>query len=98
MSFLEVVQLVGYGFGGLMTLWMCSLLVQRSSLRPVERVMLALGISISVWHLANLFTAVCRIVGVTFDRLSVTLRFADTIAIIAVTFAYSFLLHVHLHL
>jgi len=39
-----------------------------------------------------------RLFGFKFDTWTDLLRLADTIAVVSITFAYSFLLHVHLHL
>jgi signal transduction histidine kinase len=98
MSFLEVVQLIGYSTGAFMTLWMCWLLVRRRRLVPVERALIALGVSIGIWHASNLFLVVHDVLGLDRPRWTTALRLADSVAVIAITFSYSFLLHVHLHL
>jgi hypothetical protein len=98
MSLLEVLQLVGYGTGASMTLWMSALLVRRKHLRGVEKALIALGITIGIWHACNFLTSLHRFLGLATARWDFALRTTDSLAVISITLAYSILLHVHLHL
>ncbi len=99
MSLLEILQLVGYATGAALTLWMGALLLKwRRGLGEVERVLLALAVSIGLWHSCNLILTLHALLGLEKTRWTNTLRLADTVAVISITFAYSLLLHVHLYL
>ncbi len=99
MSPLDILQLVGYSIGALLPLWMAIQLVShRDRLTPLERVLFALALTMGGWHTSNLFITLHRLFGFKFDKWTELLRLADTVAVISITFAYSFLLHVHLHL
>jgi signal transduction histidine kinase len=99
MSPLEVLQLVGYSIGAVLPLWMGTQLVsRRRSLSAMERVLFALALSMFGWHSSNLIITLHGLLGFGFDNWTTLLRLADTIAVISITFAYSFLLHVHIHL
>jgi hypothetical protein len=99
MSLLEVLQLVGYSAGAILTLWMSVLLIrQRRGLEPVERVLLALAVCIGLWHSCNLFVTLHRLLVLDVGRWSFALRLADSLAVASITLSYSLLLHVHLHL
>jgi signal transduction histidine kinase len=99
MSLLEIIQLIGYGTGAALPLWLSVLLVrQRRTLAAQERVLLALAISIGLWHTSNLLLVLRGLLGLDVARWVLLLRLADTIGVAAITLAYSFLLHVHLHL
>jgi signal transduction histidine kinase len=100
MSPLEVLQLVGYSIGAILPLWMgIQLVSRRRSLSAIERVLLALALSMCGWHSSNLIITLHGLFGFGFSNWIITvLRIADTIAVISITFCYSFLLHVHIHL
>src|SRR5215468_458643 len=99
MSPLEVLQLVGYSIGASLPLWLAGLLLSRGRrLSPMERVLLALAISIGGWHTSNLTITLHGLFGLDYNVWTTGLRVADTVAVICITFAYSFLLHVHIHL
>src|ERR687893_3262820 len=99
MSLLEVLQLVGYSAGAVLTLWMSVLLIrQRRGLEPVERVLLALAVCIGLWHSCNLFITLNRLLVLDVGRWLVALRLVDTLAVASITVSYSLLLHVHLHM
>jgi signal transduction histidine kinase len=99
MSLLEVLQLVGYSAGAVLTLWMSVLLIrQRRNLERVERVLLALAVCIGLWHSCNLFVTLHRLLVLDVGRWSVALRLVDSLAVTSITVSYSLLLHVHLHL
>lgn len=74
------------------------LLTRRRKLTPLERVLFFLAASMAGWHGSNLIITLHGLFGLGFDSWTTLLRFADTVAVISITFAYSFLLHVHLHL
>jgi signal transduction histidine kinase len=99
MSPLDILQLVGYSIGALLPLWMAIQLVShRDRLTALERVLFALALTMGGWHTSNLFITLHRLFGLKFDRWTDLLRLADSVAVVSITFAYSFLLHVHLHL
>src|ERR1700674_3553741 len=99
MSPLEVLQLVGYSIGAVLPLWMgIQLISRRRSLSPIERVLFALALSMCGGHSSNLIITLHGLFGLGFNHWTSLLRFADTIAVISITFAYSFLLHVHIYL
>src|SRR2546423_12236872 len=99
MSPLEVLQLVGYSIGAVLPLWMgTQLLSRRRRLSPVERGLFALALSICGWHSSNLIITLHGLFGLSFNSWTTLLRFADTVAVVSITFAYSFLLHVHIYL
>ena len=99
MSPLEILQLVGYSIGALLPLWMAVQLVShRARLTSLERMLFALALTMGGWHTSNLVITLHGLFGLGFDTWTTLLRVADTVAVISITFAYSFLLHVHLHL
>lgn len=99
MSPLGLLQLLGYSIGAVLPLWMGAQLVsRRHNLTALERVLFALALSMGGWHASNLFITVHELFGLGPDRWTMLLRLADSIAVISITFAYSFLLHVHLYL
>jgi signal transduction histidine kinase len=99
MSPLEVLQLVGYAIGAFLPLWMgIQLVSRRRSLSPVERVLLALALSMCGWHASNLLITLHGLFGFAVEGWVTVLRIADTVAVISITLCYSFLLHVHLYL
>jgi signal transduction histidine kinase len=100
MSPLEVLQLVGYAIGASLPLWMgIQLITRRRRLSPIERVLVALALSMCGWHSSNLVVTLHGLFGLGYTAGIVTfLRIADTIAVISITFCYSFLLHAHIHL
>jgi signal transduction histidine kinase len=99
MSLLEVLQLVGYGMGAALSLWMGALLLKwRRGLGGLERVLVALAVSIGLWHTSNLVLSLHALLGLDRAQWPTALRVADTVALISLIFAYSFLLHAHLYL
>lgn len=99
MTPLEVLQLVGYSIGAVLPLWMAALLLShRRKLTPLERVLFVLALSIGGWHTSNLVITLHHLFGLSYQQWNTVLRLADTVAVICITFAYSFLLHVHAHL
>src|SRR4030095_8480162 len=99
MSPLDILQLVGYSIGAVLPLWMAVQLVShRDRLTSLERVLFALALTMGGWHTSNLFITLHRLFGFKNDTWTDLLRLADTVAVVSITFAYSFLLHVHLHL
>ncbi len=99
MSPLEVLQIVGYSIGAVLPLWMgIQLLSRRRKLSPIERVLFVLALSMCGWHSSNLLITLHGLFELGPNRGTTLLRAADTVAVISITFLYSFLLHVHLHL
>ncbi len=99
MSLLEIIQLIGYSMGAALPLWLSGLLArQRRTLAPQERVLMALAVTMGLWNTSNLLLVLRALLGLDATRWVGLLRFAETVAVISITLAYSFLLHVHLHL
>jgi signal transduction histidine kinase len=99
MSPLEVLQLVGYSIGAVLPLWLAALLLShRRKLAPLERVLFVLALSICGWHTSNLVITLHELFGLSNDQWITVLRLGDTVSVVCITFAYSFLLHVHTHL
>src|SRR5918911_475836 len=98
MSLLEVLQLIGYSTAAALHLWIGALLVRRRRvLGRLERVLMALALTLGVWHTSNLLVALHAMLGLS-DRWTAWLRLADTLAVVSITLTYSMLLHVHIHL
>jgi signal transduction histidine kinase len=99
MSPLEVLQLVGYSIGAVLPLWMGFQLVsRRRRLSPIERVLVALALSMCGWHSSNLIITLHGLFGLNVNNWVTVLRVVDTVAVVCITFCYSFLLHVHIYL
>src|SRR6266576_3499006 len=99
MSPLDILQLVGYSIAALLPLWMAVQLVShRARLTSLERMLFALALTMGGWHTSNLVITLHRLFRLGLDNWTTVLRIADTVAVISITFAYSFLLHVHLYL
>lgn len=99
MSPLEVLQLVGYSIGAVLPLWMgVQLVSRRRRLSPIERVLVALALSMCGWHSSNLVITLHGLFGLSVNNWVTVLRIADTVAVVCITFCYSFLLHVHIYL
>src|ERR1041384_7664154 len=96
---LEILQVIGYSVGALLPLWMAvQLVLHRSKLSPLERLLAALALTMGGWHTSNLVITLHGLFDLGPDTWTTRLRVADTIAVVSITFAYSFLLHVNLHL
>lgn len=96
---LEILQVIGYSVGALLPLWMAvQLVLHRSKLSPLERLLAALALTMGGWHTSNLVITLHGLFDLGPDTWTTLLRAADTIAVTSITFAYSLLLHVHLHL
>jgi signal transduction histidine kinase len=96
---LQILQIVGYSIGALLPTWMAIQLVShRARLTSLERMLALLALTMGGWHTSNLVITLHGLFGFGFDRWTTLLRIADTVAVVSITFAYSFLLHVHLHL
>ena len=96
---LEILQVIGYSIGALLPLWMLfQLVTHRSKLTSIERILAALALTMGGWHTSNLVVTLHGLFDLGFDTWTTLLRIADTVAVVSITFAYSFLLHVHLHL
>jgi len=96
---LEILQVIGYGVGALLPLWMAvQLVLHRNKLSTLERLLAALALTMGGWHTSNLAITLHGLFDLGPDTWTGLLRVADTVAVVSITFAYSFLLHVHLHL
>jgi signal transduction histidine kinase len=96
---LEILQVIGYSIGALLPLWMLFQLVKhRSKLTNIERLLALLALTMGGWHTSNLVITLHGLFDLGPDTWTTLLRVADTVAVLSITFAYSFLLHVHLHL
>jgi signal transduction histidine kinase len=98
-SLLEALQLIGYSLGAVLPLWMGYLLYrQRLGVVPIQRLLLGLGLCMVGWHAGNLVVTLRSLLGVNATSWSIPLKLANTIAVISISFCYSLLLHVHIHL
>src|SRR5689334_3658054 len=96
---LEILQVVGYSIGAVLPLWMLfQLVTHRSKLSNIERLLALLALTMGGWHTSNLVITLHGLFDLGPDTWTTMLRIADTVAVVSITFAYSFLLHVHLHL
>ena len=96
---LEILQVIGYSIGALLPLWMLfQLVTHRSKLTNIERLLALLALTMGGWHTSNLVITLHGLFDLGPDTWTMLLRVADTVAVVSITFAYSFLLHVHLHL
>jgi len=96
---LQILQIVGYSIGALLPTWMAiQLVTHRTKLSSLERMLALLALTMGGWHTSNLLITLHGLFGFGFNRWTTLLRIADTVAVVSITFAYSFLLHVHLHL
>jgi signal transduction histidine kinase len=96
---LEILQVIGYSIGAVLPLWMLfQLVTHRSKLTNIERLLALLALTMGGWHTSNLVVTLHGLFDLGPDTWTTLLRFADTVAVVSITFAYSFLLHVHLHL
>lgn len=96
---LEILQIVGYSIGAVLPLWMLfQLVTHRSKLSNIERLLALLALTMGGWHTSNLVITLHGLFDLGPDTWTTLLRVADTVAVVSITFAYSFLLHVHLHL
>jgi signal transduction histidine kinase len=99
MTLLETLQLIGYSLGAVLPLWMGYLLLkQRLGLVPIQRLLLSLGLCMVGWHGGNLVVTLRSLLTLDSMRWATALRLANTVAVISITFCYSLLLHVHIHL
>src|SRR5829696_1301125 len=95
----EILQVIGYSIGAVLPLWMLfQLITHRSKLTSIERILALLALTMGGWHTSNLVITLYGLFDLGADTWTTLLRVADTIAVVSITFAYSFLLHVHLHL
>ncbi|HEY6803682.1 MAG TPA: ATP-binding protein [Pyrinomonadaceae bacterium] len=96
---LQILQLVGYSVGALLPLWMAvQLVTHRRKLSSLERMLALLALTMGGWHTSNLLITLHGLFDLGYDHWTTLLRIADSISVVSITFAYSFLLHVHLHL
>ena len=96
---LEILQVIGYSVGALLPLWMAvQLVLTRRKLTTLERLLAALALTMGGWHTSNLVITLHGLFDLGPDTWITLLRVADTVAVVSITFAYSLLLHVHLHL
>src|SRR6185436_8419152 len=96
---LEILQVIGYSVGALLPLWMAvQLVLHRSKLSALESLLAALALTMGGWHTSNLVITLHGLFDLGPDTWTTLLRLADTVAVVSITFAYSFLLHVHLYL
>src|SRR6185503_7140655 len=96
---LEILQVIGYSIGALLPLWMFfQLVTHRTKLTSIERILALLALTMGGWHTSNLVITLHGLFDLGDDTWTTLLRVADTVAVVSITFAYSFLLHVHLHL
>jgi len=89
----EILQLVGFATGAALHLYLCWMLYQRYGLRRAERTLLALGLTIGLWHLGNFAAAIYELIDVR--RGLWWLKASNVVAYIALGFLPPVLAHAH---
>ncbi len=74
------------------------LISRRHKLTDLESILFALALTMGGWHTSNLFITLHGLFGLGIDTFYYTHRLLPSTPDVSITFAYSFLLHVHLHL
>jgi signal transduction histidine kinase len=94
LSPIEILKLVGFATGAALHLHLCWMLYSRYGLRRVERTLLALGLSIGLWHLGA-FAATMHDSLAIGERALWWKKAADVLAHIALAFLPPLLVHAH---
>ncbi len=89
----EILKLVGFATGAALHLYLGWMLYHRYGIRRVERTLLALGVSIGLWHLGNFAAAIY--VSLKVSGALWWLKASDTIAYVALAFLPPLLIHAH---
>src|SRR5215813_1448764 len=71
---------------------------QRLGVVPLQRLFLVLGLCMIGWHGGNLVVTLRSLLGANRVAWDLALKLANTVAVVSITFCYSLLLHVHIHL
>ncbi|MGH9833781.1 MAG: sensor histidine kinase [Blastocatellia bacterium] len=89
----EILQLVGFATGAALHLYLCWMLFRRYGIRRAERTLLALGLTIGLWHLGNFAAAIYELIDVR--RGLWWLKASNVIAYVALGFLPPVLAHAH---
>jgi signal transduction histidine kinase len=89
----NILRLVGFATGAALYLYLCWMLYQRYGIRRAERSLLALGLSIALWHLGNFAESIYILIGAR--SASWWLKSANVVAYIALAFLPPTLAHAH---
>jgi signal transduction histidine kinase len=93
LSPLDILQLVGFATGAALHLYLCLMLYRRYGIRRAERSLLALGVSVSLWHLGNFAASI-------YDLLDMSsawwwVKASNVVAYTALAFLPPVLAHAH---
>jgi signal transduction histidine kinase len=89
----NILELVGFATGASLYLYLCWMLFQRYGIRRAERSLLALGLSIGLWHLGNFAESIYILIGARSG--SWWLKSANVVAYVALAFLPPTLAHAH---
>jgi signal transduction histidine kinase len=92
----EILQLVGFATGAALHLYLCWMLYRRYGIRRAERTLLALGLTIGLWHLGNFAAAIYELIDVSDVRRGLWwLKASNVVAYVALGFLPPTLAHAH---
>jgi signal transduction histidine kinase len=89
----NILKLVGFATGAALYLYLFWMLYQRYGIRRAERSLLALGLSIGLWHLGNFAESIYILIGARSG--SWWLKSANVVAYVALAFLPPTLAHAH---
>jgi signal transduction histidine kinase len=94
LSPIEILKLVGFATGAALHLYLGWMIYRRYGIRRVERTLLALGVSIGLWHLGNFAVTIHESLGVG-DEAVWWKKAANVMAYVALAFLPPLLAHAH---
>jgi signal transduction histidine kinase len=89
----EILKLVGFATGAALHLYLCWMLYRRYGIRRAERSILALGLSIGLWHLGNFTASIYELIDVSGGLW--WLKSSNIVAYVALAFLPPTLAHAH---
>lgn len=89
----EILQLIGFATGAALHLYLCLMLYRRYGIRRAERTLLALGLSIGLWHLGNFAAAIHELLDI--GGAWWWLKAAHVVAYTSLAFLPPVLIHAH---
>jgi signal transduction histidine kinase len=93
LSSFNILELVGFATGVALYLYLCWMLYQRYGIRRAERSLLALGLSIGLWHVGNFAESIYLLIGAQSGLW--WLKSANVVAYVALAFLPPTLAHAH---
>jgi signal transduction histidine kinase len=92
LSAFNILELVGFATGAALYLYLFWMLYQRYGIRRAERSLLALGLSIGLWHLGNFAESIYKLIGASGPW---WLKSSNIVAYVALAFLPPTLAHAH---